>query len=153
MQSCLTTFQEVSEITGAPSISHASIPTINTSYATQLEDVPEFGPYGPYLGSTLALLQLSERKPEYKVTCIKHIFGQNICYQYDVLPNTVIKAVTVRMQETVFAIDSDFLLASIVFASPQTIYISFSCTDIDSSLFASFYCKISLTTANGPHPP
>jgi coatomer protein complex subunit gamma len=52
-----------------------------SAYAQQLADVPNFASYGPVLNSSSNPAQLTESETEYQVTCVKHIFKENIVFQ------------------------------------------------------------------------
>ena len=52
-----------------------------SAYAQQLAEVPEIALFGQVLGSSSTPAQLTESETEYQVTCVKHIFAENIVFQ------------------------------------------------------------------------
>lgn len=67
-----------------PAAAAVAAPTaaeVQSSYAKQLADVPEFATYGPVLNSSSKLQSLTESETEYVVTCVKHIFSEHIVFQ------------------------------------------------------------------------
>jgi coatomer subunit gamma len=74
------------ETIGAPSTSKAATPPpptaaeMQSTYAEQLGEVPEFANYGPVLSSTKST-QLTESETEYQVSVVKHVFKEHIVFQ------------------------------------------------------------------------
>lgn len=70
-----------------PSTSKAAPPPpptnaeVQSSYAEQLAEVPEFANYGPALNSSTKPTQLTESETEYQVSVVKHIFKEHIVFQ------------------------------------------------------------------------
>ncbi|KAG6842399.1 hypothetical protein C0991_007529 [Blastosporella zonata] len=118
-----------------------------SAYAQQLAKVPEFASYGPVLSSTKPI-QLTESETEYQVSCVKHNFGKQVVFQFNVsntLPDTVLENVSVIMQaqkeETSLTEDFIIPLPSLTSAtSPNIVYVSF--TKQKPYPFGSFTCTL-----------
>jgi coatomer protein complex subunit gamma len=52
-----------------------------SAYASQLSAIPQFASYGGVINSSAKPIALTESETEYVVTCVKHIFKENIVFQ------------------------------------------------------------------------
>lgn len=59
-----------------------------SAYVQQLADIPHFAEYGTVLNSSAKPVQLTESETEYQVTCVKHIFRENVVFQVSKLHHT-----------------------------------------------------------------
>ncbi|KAI0783408.1 coatomer subunit gamma [Abortiporus biennis] len=137
---------------GAPSTSKAATPPPPTasetqsSYASQLAEVPEFVEYGPVLNSSLKPTQLTESETEYQVSCVKHIFKEHSVFQFNVsntIPDTVLEQVSVVMQPGEDSgLTEDFIMPIPLLSSatPGIFYASYSRDEPSEYQTSSFQC-------------
>lgn len=50
-------------------------------YSQQLEQIPEIAAFGPLFKSSIKPVELTESETEYVVSCVKHMFKENIVFQ------------------------------------------------------------------------
>jgi coatomer protein complex subunit gamma len=50
-------------------------------YSQQLEQIPEIAAFGPLFKSSTKPVELTESETEYVVSCVKHMFKENIVFQ------------------------------------------------------------------------
>ena len=119
-----------------------------STYASQLAHVPEFGSYGPVLNSSTKLVPLTESETEYFVTCVKHIFKEHIVFQFNVtntLPETVLEGVSVLMQAAGPGLSEDFIMPIPSLGAgdgPQIVYVSFSRESPEEYFVGGFGCTL-----------
>ncbi|KAF9469702.1 coatomer subunit gamma [Collybia nuda] len=121
-----------------------------SAYVQQLAEVPEFSTYGSVLNSSATPVQLTESETEYQVTCVKHIFGEHVVFQFNVsntLPDTVLEQVSVIMQPQTedAGLTEDFIIplpALTAATSPGIVYVSFTRESPDQFALASFQCTL-----------
>ncbi|KAI4528718.1 Coatomer, gamma subunit [Schizophyllum commune Loenen D] len=121
-----------------------------SAYAQQLAEVPEIASFGQVLGSSSTPAQLTESETEYQVTCVKHIFAENIVFQFNVsntLPDTLLENVSVVMQpqsEDTGLTEKFFIPIPTLDAakSPGVVYVAFARDDPESYAMGSFACTL-----------
>jgi coatomer protein complex subunit gamma len=119
-----------------------------STYASQLAGVPEFGSYGPVLNSSTKLVPLTESETEYFVTCVKHIFKEHIVFQFNVtntLPETVLEGVSVLMQPAGEGLAEDFIIPIPSLAArdgQQIVYVSFTRDSPEEYFIGGFGCTL-----------
>ena len=119
-----------------------------STYASQLADVPEFGSYGAVLSSSSKLVPLTESETEYFVTCVKHIFKEHIVFQFNVantLPETVLEGVSVLMQAAGEGLTEDFIIPIPSLAATdgaQIVYVSFTRDSPEEYFVGGFGCTL-----------
>lgn len=141
-----------------------------SAYAQQLAEVPEFAAYGSVLNSSATPAQLTEPETEYQVTCVKHVFKENIVFQVTIyhidrriqcadyvcslqfnvsntLPDTVLEQVSVIMQPQSddSGLTEDFIItlpSLSASTSPGIVYVSFTRDSPEAYALASFSCLL-----------
>lgn len=119
-------------------------------YLQQLQRIPEIAAFGAVLKSS-PVVALTESETEYVVTAVKHIFKENIVFQFDVkntLPDTVLTDITVGCAssdaETEPPLEEDFIIpiARLDADVPGTAYVAFRRTDGGSAPIAGSFTNI-----------
>ncbi|KAF1814479.1 putative coatomer subunit gamma [Eremomyces bilateralis CBS 781.70] len=119
-------------------------------YASQLQEIPEFAPYGGVLKSSVPT-ELTESETEYVVSAIKHVFKDHIVLQFEVkntLPDTVLCDVTVvstpSEEDGDVALEEEFIIpaASLQTNEPGTIYVSFKRLDDTTPFLATSFTNV-----------
>jgi coatomer protein complex subunit gamma len=134
--------------TSAPLPPPPTVAETQSTYASQLGSVPEFGSYGPVLNSSMKLVPLTESETEYFVTCVKHIFKEHIVFQFNVtntLPETVLEGVSVVMQPTGEGLTEDFIIpipSLAAGAGAQIVYVSFTRDSPEEYFVGGFGCTL-----------
>ncbi|KAI0803155.1 coatomer subunit gamma [Irpex lacteus] len=143
------------ETIGVPSTSKAAPPPpptnaeVQSSYAEQLAEVPEFANYGPALNSSTKPTQLTESETEYQVSVVKHIFKEHIVFQFNVsntIPDTLLDQVSVIMAPSdESGLTEDFIIPVPTLTaqtSPGIVYCSFTRDNPEEYQAASFSCLL-----------
>lgn len=73
-----------SGIKSVPGVASGPAPStaqVQSAYAQQLAEIPEFESYGAVLKSSAKPVDLTESEMEYVVACVKHIFVDHVVFQ------------------------------------------------------------------------
>lgn len=129
-------------------------------YAQQLQGIPEIAAYGGVLKSS-PVIPLTESETEYVVTAVKHIFKENIVFQFEIkntLPDTVLTDVTVVCApsdaESESPLEEDFIIPinRLDTNVPGTAYVAFKRIDGATTPIATSFANILKFTSKEVDP-
>ncbi|KAF9581884.1 coatomer subunit gamma [Lunasporangiospora selenospora] len=108
------------------------------AYAQKLSEVPEFASFGPLFKSSAKPVELTESETEYAVSCVKHVFGHHIVFQFNIkntLNDIVLEDVNVLMtsvSEEASLVERALIPApQLVYDVPGIVYVAFERTILE----------------------
>ncbi|GBC03868.1 hypothetical protein RclHR1_05380005 [Rhizophagus clarus] len=114
-------------------------------YSQQLEQISEIAAFGPLFKSSTKPTELTESETEYVVSCVKHMFKENIVFQFIVtntLNDQLLENVTVVMQpeSDEGTLVEEFVIPAqkLAFDQPGSIYVAFKRTNLEEYTLGSF---------------
>lgn len=119
-------------------------------YAQELQKIPEIAAFGGVLKSS-PVVPLTESETEYVVTAVKHIFKENIVFQFEIkntLPDTVLTDVTVVCApsdaDAEAPLEEDFSIPipRLDTDVPGTAYVAFRRTDVAATSATGSFANI-----------
>ncbi|CAG8661732.1 20790_t:CDS:10, partial [Racocetra persica] len=114
-------------------------------YAQQLEKIPEIAAFGTLFKSSTKPVELTESETEYVVSCVKHVFNENIVFQFNInntLNDQLLENVSVVMQPESddIGLEEEFVIptAKLAYDQPGSVYVAFKRTNLDEYPLGSF---------------
>ncbi|CAB4485224.1 uncharacterized protein OCT59_003972 [Rhizophagus irregularis] len=114
-------------------------------YSQQLEQIPEIAAFGPLFKSSIKPVELTESETEYVVSCVKHMFKENMVFQFIVtntLNDQLLENVTVVMQpeSDEGTLVEEFVIPAtkLPYDQPSSIYVAFKRTNPEEYTLGSF---------------
>jgi coatomer protein complex subunit gamma len=125
-----------------PASAPATASETQSSYAAQIAAVPEFESYGQILKSSPKPIALTESETEYVVSAVKHVFKNNVVFQFNVsntIPDTVLEG-----PQPDCGLTEDFIIPvdSLAQEGSGAVYVSYTRDDPASYASGSFSCTL-----------